>query len=101
MLKRFQVKKIMSLLQSVFSPYMSEHVKRCLMRSQTIFGVLIPSDRFSLFASMKASMGSGSTGSGSGEQQHNVIRYSMFYQIYKMISSDVKILISVRASIGL
>jgi hypothetical protein len=29
--------------QSVFSPYLSDHVKRCLVRNQTIFGVLIPS----------------------------------------------------------
>ena len=30
---------------SVFSPFMSENVKRCVIRAQTIFGVLIPSGK--------------------------------------------------------
>ena len=59
---------------SVFTPYVTEHVKRNLARSQTLFGVLIPSDRFSLLASLKASLGSNASGGVSGEQQHNVIR---------------------------
>ena len=41
---------------SVFSPYIVNHAKRTLLRHQSLISMIIPSDRFSLMASMKSSI---------------------------------------------
>ena len=41
---------------SVFSPYLSANVKRCILRHQSLLSVIIPNDKYTLLASMKASI---------------------------------------------
>ena len=41
---------------SVFSPYIATNVKRCVLKYQAIYGILIPVDRFTLLTSMKAAL---------------------------------------------
>ena len=41
---------------SVFSPYITTNVKRCVLKFQAMFGILIPSDRYALLTSMKATL---------------------------------------------
>lgn len=57
---------------SVFSPYMAANVKKSILRDQVLLAVLIPSDRFSLLASIKAS----SSLQQEQQQDHNLMRLS-------------------------
>ena len=41
---------------SVFSPYIATNVKRCVLKYQAIYGILIPVDRYTLLTSMKAAL---------------------------------------------
>ena len=41
---------------SVFIPYMTTNVKRCVLKYQAMFGILIPSDKYALLNSMKATL---------------------------------------------
>ena len=65
---------------SVFSPYMSNHAKRAVLRHQALFSVLVPSDRYSLLASMKSTLPNSSNISsiqnGHDQHEHNVIPLS-------------------------
>lgn len=66
---------------SVFTPYMSANVKKSILRQHGLFSILIPSDRFTLLASMRSSL---PTTSGSqSEQQHNVL-WSFTHKADKM-----------------
>ena len=73
---------------SVFSPYMTTNVKRCVLKFQAMFGILIPVDRYALLTSMKATLpqaptssniyiSSGSIGTGGiGQPSENAIQLS-------------------------
>lgn len=74
---------------SVFTPYMTNHSKRAVLRHQALLSVIIPQDRYSLMASMKSSIPviknssttndiSMQSNNGGHEQQHehNVIQLS-------------------------
>ena len=41
---------------SVFSNYITTNVKRCVLKYQALFGILIPMDRYTLLTSMKATL---------------------------------------------
>ena len=41
---------------SVFNPYMSTNVKRCVLKYQAVFGIIIPVDKYTLLTSMKATL---------------------------------------------
>ena len=41
---------------SVFSPYVSAHVKKCVLRHQSLISVMIPNDKYTLLSSLKASI---------------------------------------------
>lgn len=41
---------------SVFNPFIESHVKRCVLRHQNLFSVMIPNDKFALMASLKSSI---------------------------------------------
>ncbi len=55
---------------SVFSPYISTHAKKTILRNQCLFSVLVPSDRFALLASMKSSIPSATSISTSSSMQN-------------------------------
>ena len=41
---------------SVFNAYMATNVKRCVLKYQAMYGILIPGDRYTLLTSMKATL---------------------------------------------
>ena len=41
---------------SVFNPYIATNVKRCVLKYQAMYGILIPVDRYTLLTSMKAAL---------------------------------------------
>ena len=41
---------------SVFNPYLATNVKRCVLKYQAMYGILIPIDRYTLLTSMKATL---------------------------------------------
>ena len=41
---------------SVFNPYLTTNVKRCVLKYQAMFGILIPVDRYTMLTSMKATL---------------------------------------------
>ena len=65
---------------SVFTPYMTSHAKRVVLRHQALFSVIIPPDRYSLLASMKSSIpatpNSRTLQNGHDQHEHNVIQLS-------------------------
>ena len=63
---------------SVYSPHLSTSVKRCVIREQGLFAVLIPNDRNALIASIKSSLPppplrSSATQQGQQQQEHNAM----------------------------
>ena len=68
---------------SVFAPYMTEHAKRAVLRHQALFSVIVPSDRYSLLASMKSTLPNSTSSTnfssiqnGHDQHEHNVIPLS-------------------------
>jgi len=79
---------------SVFSPYIATNVKRCVLKYQAMYGILIPVDRYTLLTSMKAALPQVSMSStiqqagsitGTGQASECSIQLSNFSQRFPLI----------------
>ena len=84
---------------SVFSPYIATNVKRCVLKYQALYGILIPVDKYTLLTSMKAALPQAPMSSsmlqpggigGAGQSSECSIQLSNFSQRFPLLPIATK-----------